>query len=138
MHQLPNEVKELFMLTTGTGSHFICEPPVMGTDFDYICLTINRDFRRVADLVAPLEALGFTCDYENPAYEGLEKYFTLPFKNAETRVNLIVISNPMYYDRWVKATEAAHYMNLETREERILLFKMFRYCKGRTEHVTTD
>jgi hypothetical protein len=106
-----------------TGSNYICDPPVLDTDVDFILLV---DY----EVLTSLEKLG----YFNTSEDTMEDYpdddgFTT-YRRAN--VNLIVIEDAVIYGRLVTATEIAKRLNLTDKQERIDLFQGVLYGNYRT------
>ena len=99
-----------------TGSRFICDPPVLNTDEDYIVLVKNPeafDFDMVNTHV-------FETSYGEYAHPDGD-YSFLSYRNGE--FNLIVTGNEKLYYRFVAATFLAKELNLTKKEDRIELFE---------------
>ncbi|MBY5553692.1 hypothetical protein J0664_06230 [Rhizobium leguminosarum] len=97
-----------------TGSRFICDPPVMDTDEDYVCLMTDEDV---------LFDLGFNCTtQEDPTYE-LSDFSTWRHKHY----NLVVTGNLPFYEKFVAATNEAKEKNILDKGERIQLFQKVLY-----------
>lgn len=101
-----------------TGSRYICDPPPMDTDEDYIVLA--HDFSLS---ILYYEIHGFKKfqekDYPDPNFISLRL----------GEYNLIVTKSEAYYNRFCAATELAKKRNLLNKEDRINLFDMVLYGK---------
>ena len=95
-----------------TGSRFICDPPVMDTDEDYVVLT--KDFDRLSRYL-----IANDWDYDGANYreEGA------PFGSfRKDHYNLIVTDDEEFYDKYVVATRLAAKFNLLSKVDRVQLF----------------
>ena len=95
-----------------TGSRFICDPPVMDTDEDYVVLT--KDFDRLSRYL-----IANDWDYDGANYreEGA------PFGSfRKDHYNLIVTDDEEFYDKYVVATQLAKKLNLLSKVDRVQLF----------------
>lgn len=110
---LEDGLQRLVVFAAPTGSSVICDPPVVETDDDWVVLVSKRDlltFNEQAML------LGYRKDGE---YLGLLGLFQSYRKG---RLNLIVVSDPLVYDSYAKATALAKLLNLKDKAHRIALF----------------
>jgi hypothetical protein len=97
-----------------TGSRFTCDPPVMNTDEDYVCLMVDSGV---------LETLGFHCTTgENDNYD-ISEFTTWRYG----RFNLVVTDSMKFYEKFVEATNEAKAKNILDKGERIKLFQMVLY-----------
>jgi hypothetical protein len=120
---LPEEIGHLFTEWRGTGSRFICNPPVMNTDTDFVCLIKGSN----SETFETLYRLDYKLMQGNPEYEVLARAETYPFYGGEEgRINLIVCRQPDMYRKWVRATEIATEFNLTERQDRLDLFRIIR------------
>lgn len=109
-----------FFMTNGirfqkTGSSYICNPPVETTDVDYVCLTLKEeDF---------FNTHKFYRDYDNDSYEEVPSFVSY----RKDRINLIVTKDPVFFTRFVRATEIAKEKNLIKKSDRIALFQKVLY-----------
>ena len=95
-----------------TGSSYICDPPVLNTDVDYIIYTETQ-----TELFYYLVDTGWSlCG--NAEYEG-QGEFTAYRKG---KFNYIITSNLVYYLRYCAATELAKKLNLLNKADRVELF----------------
>lgn len=97
-----------------TGSRYICDPPVMNTDIDFIVLV-----GEMAIAVLDLVSAGWKRPNNGEGY-GDKSYLTT-FRRGE--YNLIVMTDRKKFDKWVKATEEAKKKNLTKKEDRVALFE---------------
>ena len=96
----------------GTGSYFICNPPVTDTDKDVLLLVKDsEDYKH-----SLLEDCWTGCT----GYEDKEPHF---FAARKGEINLIVTDELQWYLRFAAATELAKKLNLLKKEERISLFE---------------
>ena len=111
-----------------TGSHYICDPPVLHTDIDYIVLVNNLDKAHVTLVEGPwvytsleyVEMVGtnFRC-YRNGVY------------------NLIVTQNTSWYLKFCAATEYCKAKNVRKKVDRIMYFESILSDKGSEEYLPT-
>lgn len=105
--------EEGLLLYQRTGSNYICDPPVITTDFDVLILVKDREEYR-----AILFEKGWIgCS----GYEDKEEYF---FSAKYNNCNLIVTDNRQWYMKFAAATELAKAMNVQDKDLRIELFSM--------------
>lgn len=98
-----------------TGSRYICNPPVMDTDEDYVCFLFDDD-----DLLKA----GFNkTSNESEEYEGLSYFTTWRYKHY----NLVVTEDREFFDLFVLATKEAKEKNILDKNERIDLFQKILY-----------
>lgn len=104
-----------------TGSRFICEPPVMDTDADYLVFT-TPDVT-VDELLFRLADGGWEVNEHDRDYtaHGNEE---VPFGTARRgEVNLIVYDDIDGYIAFRRATVVARALNLRDKDQRKLLFR---------------
>ena len=97
-----------------TGSRYICNPPVMGTDDDTVFL-VNGFY----DWAQLLRDDGFSDEQSEIQYNTMGEFIS--FRKGDE--NYIVTENPSFYMSYVIATEAAKALNLLKKEERVTLFQ---------------
>jgi hypothetical protein len=112
-----------------TGSRYICSPPVMDTDEDWICLTKIKgnhnlpwkEYENKQTLKEQLIQIGFEGGgSEAPHWE------TISLKRNsvnEGLVNLIITDDEWEYNKWVIASKLAKRFNLTNKEDRIAVFE---------------
>lgn len=113
---------------TPTGSSFICDPPVLDTDEDFVLYTATpKVFRE------ELEALGYV--YSNKDIEKYKAGKTDPFalynsfdayRHPNNKDNLIVVKSADDFLKWKVATLLAKELNLTNKDHRIMLFRVVR------------
>lgn len=101
-----------------TGSSYICSPPVLDTDIDYVIFTINPD-----ELFYYLEDKGFETDYKDYQLESDGTFRSYKKEN----LNLIITDTYEFYLSFVKATDLAKKLNLRDKQQRIDLFQYILY-----------
>lgn len=99
-----------------TGSRYICDPPPVDTDEDYIVLMSKRT-------PIALDDAGFVQTTDPTFYAGCPDFFAW----RGGIFNIICVDSPDMYARWVKATELAKKCNLLEKAERIALFQAILY-----------
>lgn len=95
-----------------TGSRYICNPPVLTTDEDYLFLMKEG----VEDL---LEQEGFSTNYDTDFYQDVPFFYSY----RKGPINLIVTHDKEFYDKFKEATEEAKRLNLLKKEDRVALFQ---------------
>lgn len=103
-----------------TGSRFTCDPPVMDTDEDYVCLMTDEDV---------LFDSGFICTTQEDATYELSDFSTWRYG----RFNLVVTGSLSFYEKFVDATKQAKEQNLLNKADRIQLFQKVLYGAGEPE-----
>lgn len=97
-----------------TGSRFICDPPPMNTDEDYVVLTNNLYLMKL---------YFFTKGYRGGGSQDNEwdrnNFFSL--RNGDT--NIILTQSKEYFNNFVTATFIAKSLNLLRKEDRIQIFR---------------
>lgn len=111
-------LRELFVFMEPTGSRYICNPPVMNTDEDWICLARPRDW----DLTwSRLLTLGFLYGGSHDIHWNKSNFSAC----RKGELNLIVTSKFDYFIKFVAATEKAKELNLLKKYDRVRLFRKF-------------
>jgi hypothetical protein len=101
-----------------TGSRYICNPPVFGTDEDFIVLMRGDPAARLLDI-------GFKQDGSPQFYTGNDNGGFRSYRRGSE--NLIVTSEQEFFDKFVCATELAKRFNLKSKPDRIALFQAVLY-----------
>lgn len=100
-----------------TGSYFICSPPVLNTDIDFVIFTEDFD-----NFCEDLLKNGWSnCSGKEYPYVDF-----IAFKRREISgvvINYIVTSKEEYYNKYVIATDTARALNLTKKVDRIALFQ---------------
>jgi hypothetical protein len=112
------------IMTSPTGSRYICQPPVLDTDEDHVVLVPNLDVA-----ANRLEDDGWVINWDDPAYQYGENNEVEFVTARKGHLNLIIYDNPHGYAAFVAATEVALVLNLTDKEHRVALFKAV--CGGR-------
>jgi len=111
-----------------TGSGYICNPPVLDTDQDFVLYSVDLRTAR-----KELEALGYTYSVKDVEKYKLGK--TDPFqmynsfdayRHPENNHNLIVVNKATDFTRWKVATLVAKELNITDKALRIMLFRAIR------------
>lgn len=99
-----------------TGSRYICSPPVLTTDHDFVVL--------VPDLHIANAYMTRLPHWQACSAYPISKPGDLPFFawRSIDNVNLILISDRIRYDRFCAATELAKFRNLTEKKDRVDLF----------------
>lgn len=103
-----------------TGSRFTCNPPVMNTDEDYVCLMTDESV---------LLDLGFMCTTEDDGTYEMSEFSTWRYKHF----NLVVTGDLPFYEKFVEATMEAKRQNLLKKADRIKLFQKILYGNAELE-----
>lgn len=99
-----------------TGSRYICNPAPTDTDEDYVALSGGP-------LADALQRSGFDMNTNAELYHGLPDFYA--WRCGE--FNVIETNNPVFFARFVAATEAAKAMNLRSKADRIAIFQAVLY-----------
>jgi hypothetical protein len=108
-----------------TGSNYICNPPVINTDIDYIVL--------VNDLEKAHTTLIKYWDYTSLEYEEMAGDNFKCYRTGQ--YNLIVTQDVQWYLRFSAATEYCKKKNVLKKEERIMYFELIINNKEKEAHV---
>jgi hypothetical protein len=100
----------IFSEVAPTGSNYICDPPVTDTDIDYAVLV--DDIHKAESY---LSGQGW-------AYGGSAGDDDRFASYKKDNINVILMTDPLYYNRFLAATEIAKKLNLLKKEDRIYLF----------------
>ncbi len=124
--QYTNEVLDKYRLKDHpTGSNYICDPPVLNTDIDWVVLVRSNP-------VPELEELGWELCGEDMGYDdGQADFDAIRRQN----INLILVYEGEEFNRWVDATESAKKLNLTNKQDRIDHFLKF-WPQKEKEEVT--
>lgn len=98
-----------------TGSRFICDPPVLTTDDDYVVYGTRAALEKLC-------ADGFQITSPVRGYD-INGFIAL----RRGEINLIFTQDQQFYHRFVKATRLAKRLNLREREQRVALFQAVLY-----------
>jgi hypothetical protein len=97
-----------------TGSRYICDPPVMDTDWDKVALVSDPMFQlTLSILVEDGWALSRTYGGLNPGFRAARK----------GQANLIMTTSYDFFNRFLAATLLSKYLALNDKEVRINMFK---------------
>ena len=96
-----------------TGSYYICNPSVLGTDIDILVLV--DDMEEYKSLLLEKGWEGCT------GYEDKELHF---FAARKGKFNLIVTDEVKWYTKFAAATELAKHLNLMDKKLRVELFEL--------------
>ena len=99
-----------------TGSRYICSPPVLTTDDDYVVLV-------EAGWEPELTEKGFTYTPTELQYVSMGSFVSL----RKGDINYIVTQSQVFFDRFRAATELAKSLNLSDKNERVALFRSVLY-----------
>ena len=103
-----------------TGSRFMCDPPVMNTDIDFVVLVVDHDAAAESLLANGwTKCEGENSDEENSSYDELGEFSAYRKDNF----NLIVCDDRAYYIRYCAATLLCTKLNLLDKAERCALFQ---------------
>lgn len=99
-----------------TGSRYICDPPPMDTDEDYII------YGNLNVIEEALCQAGFELTTD-PEYDGGNWFLTFRLEEF----NIVATDSIVFYERFVAATVSARDRNLLNKDDRIALFKKILY-----------
>jgi len=105
--------------THRTGSRYICDPPVMDTDDDYIVLAEAGADRAAGRLLKA----GFAETSNGNDYPDDGVFMTL----RRGDVNIVLTEDREFFGRFVAATEIAKRLNLRHKPDRLALFQAVLY-----------
>ena len=117
-----NQIECTHLAAWPTGSRYICNPPVITTDVDFVLF--------VEDIQAAYKQLRETswkiggeenATYGEPEVDG---WFSAKKTINGEVVNYIVVSDQDQFSKWVTATELAKKLNLLKKDDRIALFEV--------------
>lgn len=108
-----------------TGSRFICNPPVMDTDEDWVILVENKDV--AVDRLTSMVGEAWTIGGSGSGRRGGSSVFTslkrhTVFPSSGGVVNAIITADFGFYSRFKAATAIAKRLNILRKEDRIALF----------------
>lgn len=106
-----------------TGSRFICDPPPMDTDQDFVAFTTNAETTRKG-----LEGEGYVTEGLPNFYTGNDRGKFISYRKGD--VNLIVTPEEEFFDLFRSATALAKRFNLTKKADRIALFQVVLYGVG--------
>lgn len=124
-HTVITELEKLGCFCFPTGSQYICDPPPPTADEDWIIATTPAaDYGDLLNVMAmhDMERVTSAVEYDCPEEGGP----TQPFKRQSDNLNLIMINKPDVAARWIAATIYCKRLNVQSREERIAIFRAFR------------
>lgn len=110
------------ILSSKTGSRFICDPPPRDTDEDHVVLV--KDLATYGQYLldngwhVTLNDAGYECDSQEAPF----------ITGRKDNINLIIYSDVLGYARFVTATLMAKDCNIRDKQERVDLF--MDYCAG--------
>ena len=140
--QLPVEVENECITFICTGSSIICNPPVLDTDFDFVLLLTEEDYKNGA--VDKFSAMGFTLPEHSDDKDKDEQYlaemaeiqkhatagkplYLQFFTMRRDNVNIIVTCCHTLFKRWWNATVWATTLNLQSKKDRRDFFMLVKY-----------
>lgn len=104
-----------------TGSRVICNPPVMDTDIDIVCLMRLKDLSKI---YGTMVCVGWTYNVYAPKPNMLDRNFR---SLRRDEYNLICTQNEELYNRFCMATDKAKKLNLLNKKDRVALFERMLY-----------
>lgn len=108
-----------------TGSRYICDPPVMDTDEDWILDCSGEGQMKKAERA--LKSYGFFVKaMADDNYDDISENFT---SYNLGHINFILCNNRPFFQKFVLATELAKDLNLVKKDDRIKLFQGVLYGK---------
>lgn len=122
MQNLPDELIQLFASVHPTGSAYICDPPVVNTDSDWVGL-LPEDVDLPSFVKTLLSLCGWTAGGSIVASGRAPLFASL----RQGSLNLMVTSDSDFFRRFVAATELAKRWNVTEKDRRIELFQAVLY-----------
>ena len=108
-----------------TGSRFICDPPVLDTDDDWIILVEDLEYAKYKAARLDWYSAGSGYYREGSDHEELGPFVSM--RHSEGNSNYIFTDDAEFYDRYVAATLLAKKYNLLNKADRIQLFHAVLY-----------
>lgn len=129
MEELVNQMREMLspldnamnlVAFSPTGSRFMCDPPVMDTDIDFVALVVDHDAAsEVLTANGWTKCVGESSDEEDSSYDELGEFSAYRKDNF----NVIICDDRAYYIRYCAATLVSTKLNLLGKAERCALFQ---------------
>jgi hypothetical protein len=111
-----NILEELNVLGSPTGSRYICNPPIMDTDDDYL-IYAGHD----PETIKRILNAGFITDSDL----NYQSSFFTSFRRD--KINLIVTHDLSFYANHIRATQLCKKLNLLKKSDRIAVFQAILY-----------
>jgi len=108
-----------------TGSRFICDPPVLDTDDDWIILVKDLEYAKYKAARLDWHSAGAGYYREGSDHEELGPFVSM--RHSEGNSNYVFTDDAEFYDRYVAATLLAKKYNLLNKPDRIQLFHAVLY-----------
>lgn len=108
-----------------TGSRYICDPPVLDTDEDYVVLVDADEFEDVAKTGVWDIGGSMPCEPDEQIFA--EGWLSYKQEGDRGTINLIVTANRQFYFAFVAATQEAKFRNLTDKAQRVALFRDWMY-----------
>lgn len=113
-----------------TGSRYTCTPPVMDTDEDYLVLV--EDFNKVYyKLISPFSDWEDCMPQGSPefiqAYTDERQYGISWNAFRKGQINIMITGDMHWYLASVAATELCRKLNIQSKEQRIRIFRHLKY-----------
>src|SRR3990167_5615191 len=118
MSNLPEWIKLSCERIEPVGSRITCSPAPTDTDEDWLCLLYPN-----MDVQGFYEALD-TDGWAHSSYDTQASDFS-SYKKGE--LNVLVITDPVYFEKFMTATKLAKQFNLLKKEDRVALFQAILY-----------
>lgn len=128
MEELINQMREMLspldnamnlVAFSPTGSRFMCDPPVMDTDIDFVALVVDHDAASEVLLANGwTKCVGESSDEEDSSYDELGEFSAYRKDNF----NVIICDDRAYYIMYCAATLLSTRLNLLDKAERCSLF----------------
>ena len=114
-----------------TGSSYICNPPVLDTDEDWVLYTsqhraLHKELEDRGYILSSKDAQGYlaTSDDLDGLFKPYNRFWA--YRHKETNENLIVVDQYLHFLQWKVATELAKRLNVTNKEDRVALFRAIR------------
>lgn len=108
-----------------TGSRFICDPPVLDSDNDWVILVEDLEYAKYKAARLDWYSAGSGYYREGSDHEELGPFVSM--RHSEGNSNYIFTDDAEFYDRYVAATLLAKKHNLLNKVDRIQLFHTVLY-----------
>ena len=129
---VPYFLSKFALATSTTGSRVICNPPVMDTDFDVVVLLGCADDTQYIEDEGYIYTIPELKEYDVTDVEtdGSNEHWIKTYRKGD--INLICLIDPTRFGRWKLATAIATRFNLQSRDDRVDLFK---FIKEHQEYI---
>lgn len=122
------------------GSSVMCNPPVLDTDVDLVCLVLEKDynpcaFEAMGFVLTPFTKEGYDSRVDNKIdFTGKPKQYLNFFTMRRGVENIIVTCCETYFERMGIAIKLSTQLNLLAKEDRRSLFEVIKYGPEMRKH----